>query len=653
MFVGEAIIAHELETKKALMLLTTFVRNKKIYLAYNEFRKRIFSELAPRDSESILYLLPWMLSVNDPAVPGYLDGLKRPISVFNAATDQAIVKREPAFKRIFNIRRQGPLLKPSMQVSLIQGIYTIGSVGTIGQTPSSDCDIWICIDGDHFDDAQRDHLTQKVNLIKDWLDTHLKMPVYFFICDIADIRSGNFGTLDDESSGSAQRNVLKEEFYRTSILIGGKIPLWWVCFDPDAEMDYGEFVAQYEQDAFGDYEFVDMGPLPTIDSDEYFGAALWQFNKALTHPLKSVIKMLLLEMLIAAPQGELLCHRFCKLTLDQKGDFVFCDPSVFTWKAILEYKEKADPEAFTFIQRCYYLRNEIKFYSKTETIRETIAREVFKNYPLKKSDILSLNEFASWPLSEQLDFGGKILGLLALIYKEITAKQKEITSRLTQRDLTIIGRKLAVCLEKKGDKIPGIHKPSANLNLPTLTFGTKTGGWQVIAAGDAPRPVVASTDITYCIAYLVWNDLYRAIEVRMAPNSTPVTLQEIHSLAKKIRETFGIFDITEIDFQNFLEPERVDKMLVIVSFESANHLKDINDFSVLYCNHWGELFFRRFNAPKTLKAFIEDNEKMFAGAKMSYYVRRNSLYFEKIIERTKMLVTHIFSGLSDQNGGMG
>lgn len=632
------------------MLLNTFTHNKKLFLAYHEFRKTIFSELAPRDSEAILYLLPWMLSVNDPAVPGYIEGLDEPIAVHGAFTNRAILSRENAFKKRFDIRKQASLLKPFTRGCTIQGLYTIGSVGTISQTSSSDCDIWICIDKENFDDKDRVNLSRKVNIIKDWMDSNLRIPVYFFICDIDDIRSGNFGNLDEESSGSAQRNVLKEEFYRTSILIAGKIPLWWVCFDPDGDVDYEEFASLYEKDFFGDYDFIDMGSVPEIGRDEYFGAALWQFNKSLTRPLKSVIKMLLLEMFLGAPSSELLCHRFRKLTMNQQKNPVFCDPSVFTWGAILEYKQDADPETFAFIQKCYYLRNEIKFFSKAETIKETIGRDIFRDYPLKRTEIYRLNDFAIWPLSEQLDFGEKTLDLLTQIYKRITPRQKGTANRLTQRDMTIIGRKLAVCLEKKRDKIPVIHKPSSILNLPKLTFISKASEWEVVAHGDPPAPVAASTDIAYCIAYLVWNDLYQMMDVRMAPNPTPVTLQEIHNLAKRIREIFGSFDITGIDFKNFLEPENVTKMLVIVSFESADQLRDMNDISILYGNHWGELFFRRFNAPKKFKAFIEDSGDKFSGTEMYYYVRRSGLYYEKIIERTKMLVTHIFDSISEQRG---
>ena len=624
------------------MLPNTFVQNKKKFLAYNEFRKEIFSALAPRDSEFVLYLLPWLLSVNDAAVPGYLPDLETPLAVFGAATDQRLLKRESTFKTRFDIRRPGPLLKPAHRAALIQGIYTIGSIGTIGQTPSSDCDIWICIDAGQFDDQARNDLARKINLVKDWLDAHLKLPIYFFLCDVEDIRQGRFGSLDDESSGSAQRNVLKEEFYRTAILISGKIPLWWAAFDPAGETNYEALAAQYQKGVFGDYDFIDLGTIATIDQDEYFGATLWQFNKALTHPLKSVIKMLLLEMLLQSPGEALLCNRFRKLILQLPPEAAFCDPGVFAGQAVLDFQKSADPRTFSFIQQCFYLRHEIKLFTKQETVKEKLARPWFQHHRLSREEIYRLNDFATWPMGEQLEFGEKILRLLSTIYRKITDRREEITSGLTRRDMTIIGRKLTVCLERREGKVPLIHKPTAQLNHPNLTFRHRPPEWQVLSGGEAGREVIAGADIVSCIAYLVWNDLYRSLDVRMAPNPTPVTLQEIHNLAKRIGEVFGTFDITGIDFKHFLEPEKVTTVLVIVSFAGSATLKEMNDFSILYENHWGELFFRHVTTLKAFKTFIDDRRQKFAGAQMHYYVRRSSLYYEKIIERTKMLVTHIF-----------
>ena len=627
------------------MLRNRFVHNKKAYLAYNRFRKKIFTELAPRDGETILYLLPWMLSVNDPAVPGYVPDLERPIVVFGAATDPELLHREAAFMKLFNMRGKPPLRRPPPQPVLIQGLYTIGSSGTISQTASSDCDLWVCIEKEDFDEEAREQLLQKISLIKDWMDSNMKMPVYFFLCDAEDIRHAIFGVVGGESSGSAQLNVLKEEFYRTSILICGKIPLWWICFDPDEKIDYRSFSVQYARGVFDEYDLIDLGPLESVGHDEYFGAALWQLNKALTHPLKSVIKMLLLEMLLIARGDELLCNRFRDATLDQKSPFTFQDPSIFTLKAILQYNEGAHSDSLDFLKQCGYLRYDVRFYAKKMTLREELAKEIFAAYPLTKEQIWRLNDFAEWPLLEQLDYGGKIFSLLLDIYNRVKASQKKVVNRISHDDMTIIGRKLASCLEKKQGKVPLVHKPIANLNLPTLTFHSTAGGWRVCASGDAASPVVEGADIVCCIGYIVWNDLYQSSSVRMTPNPTPVSIQEINNLAKRIREIFGYFDITEVEFDYFLEEERVTKMLVIVNFEDPIHDHQLNDFSVLYANHWGELFYRRFNSPYHFKIFIERGGRIFSQTEMYYYVQRSSLHYEKIISRSRKLVQQILAGV--------
>jgi adenylate cyclase class 1 len=644
--VREAACPRHQNHEPGLMLKKLFVSNKHRYLAYNHFRKNIFTELAPKDGEAILYLLPWMLSVNDPGVPGYVSNLHKSIAVYGAATDEALIKREPVFKKIFNIRKTGPLLKPTLRVSLIQGLYTIGSAGTISQTCSSDCDIWICIDKTDFDETAKGHLLQKINLIKDWMDANLKMPVFFFLCDIGDIRNSHFGVVGDESSGSAQHNVLKEEFYRTSILISGKIPLWWVCFHTSEHIDYQSFASQYGNDVFDDYDFLDLGSLESVDNDESFGAALWQFNKALTHPLKSVIKMLLLEMFLVSDKEALLCHHFRNAILSQKQDSIFQDPSLFTLNAILEYNQSVHPDTLEFIKQCSYLRYDVKLNGKKRTLKETLAKEIFDLYPFTREQIDRMNRFSRWPLLEQLEFGEKIFLLLLHIYKRIMNYQKDVVSKISKKDMTIIGRKLAACLEKKDCKIPLVHKPIASLNPPNLTFVNHMKLWQVFAVGKSSKPLIANADIVYCIAYLVWNDVYQSSDVRMTPNPTPVTLQEINNLAKHIKDIFGVFDITSIDFDHFLETEKITKMLVIVSFENPGQAKEMNDFCVIYRNHWGELFFRRFHSPDKFKKFIDQGGISFLRTEVFYYIQRNSLYYEKIIERTKSIVTHVFSGVA-------
>jgi adenylate cyclase class 1 len=623
------------------MRLGTYLQNKKTYLSYNNFRKRIFSELAPQDSEIILYMLPWMLSLNDPAVPGYVEGLQEPMAVHGIRTDAQVLKRERIFLRTLKSRKNLSVASTPQQVLPIEGIYTIGSIGTISQTSSSDCDIWICIRRQEFSDAQFQHLVQKTNLIKGWLDNNIRIPVFFFICDVEDVKNASFGSVEGESAGSTQKNTLKEEFYRTTIMIAGKIPLWWLCFDRDEEVDYAGFLAQYRTGAFGDYDGIDLGPLDSVESGEYFGAALWQFNKALTNPLKSILKMLLLEMLLAAPKHDLLCHQFRSFILRQEKDLNLIDPSMFTMEAILKHNQGLESETFDFIKQCLYLRYEFRLLVKL-TLKEILAQDVFKRYPIAHSEIEHLNSFNNWPLTEQIHFGQRVFALLAKVYKNISSLDQGVASSVHPQDMNIIGRKLSACLEKKPNKISVFHKPARSLNVPSLTFAIDSQkAWNVFTRGTSS--VVSSPDIVYCLTYLIWNGIYQPALVRMTPNATSVTLQEINSLAERIREIFGVHDVSGIDFACYLEPERVTKMLIVVSFEGHSASKDTNDLGVIYRNHWGEVFVHRFSSPAQFGEFVRAGGRKFRRAEIHYYVQRNCLYYEKIIDKTKAVVTQTFA----------
>ncbi len=621
------------------MLPKTFVQNKKRYLAYNQFRKGLFAELAPKDSEAILYLLPWMLNENHPQVPGYVPHLARPIGVSNLDHDPEIRKREASFSFLFHIDKARRKAKFKPDSWMIQGIYTIGSIGSVTQTACSDCDIWLCVDRECFGEEGMAQLQQKVNLIKDWLDANIRMPVYFFLCDVEDVRNGHFGDVSSESSGSTQKNILKEEFYRTAVLIAGKIPLWWLAFDPDGDVDYRKLAADYERDVFGDYDAIDLGNLERVEREEYFGAALWQFNKALTHPLKSITKMLILQMFLAFPPGRLLCHQFRAEVMNPAKDHPFIDPGTFTIRAIFDFNRERNRDDFQFIQKCIYLRCDMKMHSRKAGMREELLGETFRKDPLSREEIHSLNKFKTWHFHDQVRIGNRALALLLKIYKDITGVQSNAEpSRVSPGDLRIIGRKLSSCLEKKPSKIAVIHKPTDSLNQPTLVFRFNGKKWQVLPADDPETVIVEDIHIIPCIAHLVWNDLFRPGEVRMLPNPTSVTLQEILNLGKKIRNLFGIYNISAIDFQNFSIQEQLETMLVIANFEDASGVRNGDSYSVLYANNWGELFLERVGSADEFRGTFNGRSRKQRYLNVHYHVQRTSLQYEKIIERAKHMV---------------
>jgi adenylate cyclase, class 1 len=619
-------------------MITKIRQNRRQYHAYNTFRKKIFAELSPRESQMVLYMLPWLLSINHPDCPGYIPGSQKILRVFGVDNIPEIKEKETGFKRLFNVTQRGTLLKPPAEYYRIEGLYTIGSIGTVSQTSHSDCDMWVVYDKTHYDEAGWIQLNQKLNLIKDWLDMNVRMPIFFFISDVTDIRNNNFGSVDSESCGSAQRNVLKEEFYRTTIVICGKLPLWWICFDENEFLDYHAVGDMIENHRYGFHDMViDFGNLEKIDKDEYFGAALWQFHKSLTRPLKSIIKMVLLKRLLEASDDELICHQFRRAVLTNASD-LFPDPSIFTIVSLLDYFVADEEKIQTFLKECFYLRCEIRPYEKRPTIKKQLTGELFKSYPLDIKTRIRLSNFNSWEFTDQIELGNSLFELLLKIYRDIFTSFSGVQGQIDEDDLTILGRIIATCYRQKEGKVPFIQKPTGILNIHSLIISLENGTWYVYPNSDKTRILVSSPDVLYVVAFLVHNDLFESHRVSMEPNPSSVTLQEINNLGRKMRDCLGICDISGIDHAMFLKDEHMVKLLLVVSFEKSPWEKDINDFGVIYKNSWGELFVNRFKSPRKLESFLKKAalDKWFV--ETGYYVQRNSTYYEKIIERLKKII---------------
>jgi len=628
-----------MEEKDIERIRQTLSRNKKIHRAYNDFRKRVFSELSPRESEVILYLLPWLLSINDPVCPGYMKNLETPFAIYNIQVDEAIGKREEDFKKMFAVKKNGSLLKPTTQQATIQGLYTIGSTGTISQTSLSDCDVWVCFDKKDFNGKALEHLNRKVNLIKDWMDIHLEMPVYFFISDIAEIKANRFGSVDSESSGSAQQNILKEEFYRTCILICGKTPLWWVSYDREKAIDYNDALAVISDDNLDDNDLVDLGNLEKIKKNEYFGSALWQFNKSFAFPLKSIMKMALLKMLLDAPQDRLICHRFRESIFTKRPDEPFPDSSLFTAGMIFEYtRQTKNRTLLSVLKECFYLKCEIRDDNKSQVLKNNLADVFFKRYPIGGEKEKTLANYASWPCSKQIALGNGVFNQLFRIYRDISSSHGDIVSESDRKDLTILGRKISACHARKKNKVPILQQPGGRLNISRLNLSLEKGVWHVFAGNDRGDPLNSSKDIIFIVTFLVWNTLFDTDRIHMLPNPSNVTIQEIKNLGKRVSGLFGTYKTLAIPMDNYLQGETITKLLIVFGFDRSPWNRSAIDYEALYINCWGELFVRRFKSLKILQNFLKSAHQGNKNIRISRYHGKNRTTYEKTMDQTKAIV---------------
>jgi adenylate cyclase class 1 len=229
------------------------------------------------------------------------------------------------------------------------------------------------------------------------------------------------------------------------------------------------------------------------------------------------------------------------------------------------------------------------------------------------------------------------------MYKDIGRIQNGKAGEIAPQDMTIIGRKLSSSLAIKEHKIPLLHIPSEIIKLPVLTFAINGKSWSVNSSDDQKLPLITNADIIFCLAFITWNGIYDSAQVRMQANQTSVTIQEIINLGRKIKDVFGSYDIAGVNFSNFLQAEKITKMLIVINFDNAGINMDIHDFCVIYKNNWEEFFVRRFSSTEKMKSFFSDASKTSRNLEAHYYIQRNTKYYEKIIERTKNMITQMLA----------
>ncbi|MFY3758038.1 class I adenylate cyclase [Escherichia coli] len=238
--------------------------------------------------QRVYSLLPTLLHHHHPLMPGYLNGnVPHGVCLYTPDENQQsyLHDLEDKWGSPFETLASGELP--------ITGVYSMGSTSSIGQSCSSDLDIWVCHQS-WLDNEERNRLQQKCSLLEKWAAS-MGVEVSFFLIDENRFRHNESGSLGGEDCGSTQHILLLDEFYRTAVRLAGKRILWNMV-PCEEEAHYDEYVLSlYAQGALTPNEWLDLGGLGTLSAEEYFGASLWQLYKSIDSPYKAVLKTLLLE----------------------------------------------------------------------------------------------------------------------------------------------------------------------------------------------------------------------------------------------------------------------------------------------------------------------------------------------------------------------
>ena len=148
----------------------------------------------------IVSLVPLLLHLNHPALPGYVEDAPAGIADFTLSNYQQnfLSKEHPEL-----VEAVQSAVNSDAVFAQILGIYVMGSFGSISQTSASDLDIWICHQDD-LSEQEQQRLAEKTKKISQWASTfHVEM--HFYLMTQKRFRNERYSDpLTKENSGSAQ-----------------------------------------------------------------------------------------------------------------------------------------------------------------------------------------------------------------------------------------------------------------------------------------------------------------------------------------------------------------------------------------------------------------------------------------------------------------
>ncbi|MGR9086480.1 MAG: class I adenylate cyclase [Gammaproteobacteria bacterium] len=412
----------------------------------------IYDFLQPRQ-QIFLDLLALMFHVNSPLLPGYVSS-SAPAGVFGYSPSNRALNAAKKLAKNFTYKAPRSDARRA-----IEGLYLMGSVGSIAFLKSSDMDIWLCHDTELLPDEIRE-LERKVRAVESWA-VGLGLEVHFFLMNCKHFRNGLTVPISSESSGDTQHYLLLEEFYRTSIYIAGKYLAWWLV-PPHQEHNYDAYLNHLIAQRFIDEDnLIDFGGLNAVPVEEFFSATLWHIYKSLRSPYKSLLKLMLMECYASEyPDPRWLCHQIKQAIYQGNFTSVDLDPYVLIYLKVEAYLRSIKSlDRIELARQNFFLKvldsSDDALSAQTIAYREKYLKDIADrcHWPANTVEELKLHRF--WDIRKAISEHGIIVQQLNHFFHVIMtfARDQLSQSHRQSQDLKLIGRKLYSFLEKKAGKI--------------------------------------------------------------------------------------------------------------------------------------------------------------------------------------------------------
>ena len=596
----------KIDTRPRPSAAAEMMARRSAFSAYNISRIRELIRYLPKKKYRLFQQIPLWLHLNKPLIPGFVGDPRVPFGIYRF--------RESGFWRqgLSRLNLAENKLRPFLSSrEFIQGLYLMGSSGTLAQTDTSDFDYWVLIDGEGLEAVQKRLLKLKLESIEAYCADHYGQMVSFFVLEAAQVRANRFEVMDEESSGSAQRTLLKEEFYRTFIMIAGKIPYWAVL---PAGLDDDQYRHRIDEALAGRHlrfvpeDYIDLGNLAALNRRESLGALLWQIFKARHSPVKSLIKATLIAYYFFSRDDGFLCDAIkTRFFEGRPGDWLVDPYALMFEKGLAFFVDLEDVKGLALLRDCIFLRlsgrNPLPD-SPGESPREVLLREYLRRWEWDEERIHHMSFYRQWPEAEKCRFENAVFEKISYLY-ELILKGKDRDGAaidMTERDLHVLTNRIAGHFRQAPGKIAKCssytRRNAAALQVIVAGMQGESGNsvWSVYGqegrrAMDWDALLFEGPELLKTAAWLISNNLYSgktSVIGFQAAASCEVTGHQARRFVQSVYDFFkdGMAVLLPTE-----QPPSWKNLLVCLHRTGAEKGRRLVCADFLVMNTWGEFFF--------------------------------------------------------------
>lgn len=604
---------------------------KKRFQAVNRDRLAQVEEALPPRHRLFLEVLPLLFHINHPLLPGFVTR-DAPAGIAGYAPSEATLRAAAQLARSFDHKRTIPKRYD------VEALFLIGSAGTIAYSRHSDFDIWLC----HREDLtpeERSELLDKAERVSAWAAGR-DLEVHFFPIVATTLRSGDIDALSDESSGTAQRHLLLDEFYRTSLLVAGRYPLWWLV-PPGEERNYDAYATRLRDQRFvKPGETIDLGGIPEIPANEFFGATLWQLYKAMGSPYKSLLKILLLETYAAEfPDIQLLSHAYKAHIYAGQVARHQMDPYILLFDKVERYLDgQGDPKRLRLARHAFFHRvgHNLKLSAGEDWRRDYVSALTERWGWSDRERSASTPGGRDTRLEQALEERNLLMNALMRSYRFLSrfARGHGELAAISQHDMNILGRRLFAAFERKAGKIERITEGMTyDLQEPQLQVRRETTAgrspWLLSRVVHSPadgQPLTKTLHRAFTLVeVLTWAHFNLIVQadsvVTVGDDSSGVDNLEVNAILSVLRRHFPQDEFTSPGLEQLSRPAHALAAALFVNVGvdpfheytrqglhltseqsdplnySSRKLNLALTLDLMYVNNWGEAFVHRYAGP--------------------------------------------------------